>query len=77
MGDKIQECIGRIEGMVREDRLKQSLKEGKTDKACGDSGSSNASNKSNTLSGSSLLFFLKERLFTSLFFKRESDRQTL
>ncbi len=46
MGDEIQECIGRIEGMVREDRLKQSLKEGKTYKACDDSGSSNASNKS-------------------------------
>jgi hypothetical protein len=32
--------------MVREDRLKQSLKEGKTHKACGDTGSSNASKKS-------------------------------
>jgi hypothetical protein len=46
MSDEMEECIGRIEGMVREDRLKQSLKEGKTHKACGDTGSSNASKKS-------------------------------
>jgi hypothetical protein len=32
--------------MVREDRLKQSLKEGKTHKTCGDTGTSNASKKS-------------------------------
>ena len=33
MSDDMEECIGRIEGMVREDRLKQWLKEGKTRKA--------------------------------------------
>jgi hypothetical protein len=35
MRDEMEECIGRIEGMVREDRLKQSLKEGKAHTACG------------------------------------------
>jgi hypothetical protein len=46
MSDEMEECIGRIEGMVREDRLKQSLKEGKTHKPCRDTASSNASKKS-------------------------------
>jgi hypothetical protein len=44
MRDEMEECIGRIEMMVREDRQKQSLKEGKTHTACG--AGSNASQKS-------------------------------
>ena len=52
----MEECIGRFEGMVREDRLKQSLKEGKTHKAWGDSGSSNTSNKSKGTAIANLLF---------------------
>ncbi len=32
MSEEMEECIDRIKGMVREDRLKQSLKEGKTHK---------------------------------------------
>jgi hypothetical protein len=43
MSDKMEECIGRIEMMVREDRQKQSLKEGKAHTACG--AGSNASQK--------------------------------
>ena len=44
MRDEMEECIGRIEMMVREDRQKQSLKEGKAHTACG--AGSNASQKS-------------------------------
>ncbi len=44
MSDEMEECIGRIEMMVREDRQKQSLKEGKEHTACG--AGSNASQKS-------------------------------
>ena len=44
MSDEMEECIGRIEMMVREDRQKQSLKEGKARTACG--AGSNASQKS-------------------------------
>ncbi len=42
--DEMEECIGRIEMMVREDRQKQSLKEGKAHTAC--AAGSNASQKS-------------------------------
>jgi hypothetical protein len=44
MRDEMEECTGRIEMMVREDRQKQSLKEGKAHTACG--AGSNASQKS-------------------------------
>jgi hypothetical protein len=44
MRDEMEECVGRIEMMVREDRQKQSLKVGKAHTACG--AGSNASQKS-------------------------------
>jgi hypothetical protein len=44
MSDEMEECMGRIEMMVREDRQKQSLKEGKAPTAYG--AGSNASQKS-------------------------------
>jgi len=44
MRDEMEECIARIKMMVREDRQKQSLKEGKAHTACG--AGSNASQKS-------------------------------
>ncbi len=44
MSDEMEACIGRIEMMVREDRQKKSLKEGKAHTACG--AGINASQKS-------------------------------
>ena len=35
LSDEMEECIGRIEMMEREDRQKQSLKEGKAHTSCG------------------------------------------
>jgi hypothetical protein len=56
MRDEMEECIGRIEMMVREDRQKQSLKEGKTHTACG--AGSNASQKSKGTGMAMPLLFL-------------------
>ena len=49
MRDEMEECIGRIEMMVREDMQKQSHKKGKTHTACGA-----GSNASQTSKGSGM-----------------------